>query len=61
IIMDIFSGRKGPCRDIVLLNAAAAVYLGEKATCIYDGFRIARDVVDSGQAYRLVMALRGSA
>ena len=61
IIMDIFSGRKGPCRDIVLLNAAAAIYLGDKATCIYDGYRIARDVVDSGQAYRLVMALRGSA
>ncbi|OQB38553.1 MAG: Anthranilate phosphoribosyltransferase [Euryarchaeota archaeon ADurb.Bin165] len=60
IILDVFSGMKGPCRDIVLLNSAAAIYLGEKAACIYDGFKKARDVIDSGQALRLVESLRGN-
>ena len=61
IILNVFSGKKGPCRDIVLLNAAAAIYLGEKASCIYEGFKKAREVVDSGQALRLVDSLRGNA
>lgn len=57
-IREIFSGRKGPCRDIVLLNAAAAIYLGEKASCLYDGYDIACNVVDSGKAKHLLRSLR---
>ena len=45
----------------MLLNSAAAIYLGEKAACIYDGFKKARDVIDSGQALRLVESIRGNA
>lgn len=56
-IREIFSGRKGPCRDIVLLNAAAAIYLGEKASCLYDGYDIACNVVDSGKAKHLLRSL----
>ncbi len=58
IILEVFSGKQGPCRDIILLNAAAAIYLGEQSSCLYDGFRKAQEVIDSGQAYRLIQALR---
>lgn len=61
IIRDIFSGKKGPCRDIVLINAAAAIYLGEKAACLYEGYDIACDVIDSGQAEHLMLSLQTGA
>jgi len=58
IILDIFKGKRGPDRDIVLMNAAAAIYLGGKASCLYEGFEVARAVLDSGKAYQLVESLR---
>lgn len=61
IIHAILSGEEGPCRDIVLLNAGAAVYLGGKASCLHDGFRMAADAIDSGRAGRLLSDLRMAA
>lgn len=52
IILGILNGKKGPCRDIALLNAGAVIYVGGKAPSIADGIMIAEDVVDSGKAYQ---------
>lgn len=57
IIRAIFSGKPGPCRDIVLLNAAAALYLGGKASCLREGYRMASEVIDSGRTMDLLHAL----
>jgi len=50
LIKKIFSGRTGPTSDIVLLNAAAAVYVAGKAESIKAGIEIARQTIKSGKA-----------
>ena len=37
-------------REIVLLNAGAALYIGGKADSIEEGIRIAGETIDSGKA-----------
>ncbi|HCW03776.1 MAG TPA: anthranilate phosphoribosyltransferase [Clostridium sp.] len=51
IILDIFKGQKGPKRDIVLINAAAALYVGKAVDGIYEGIKLAEEIIDSGKAY----------
>lgn len=46
----ILNGEKGHKRNAVLMNAAAALYIGEKAENIADGIRLAEDIIDSGKA-----------
>lgn len=50
IARDILRGRKGPKRDIVCLNAAAAMVVGGKAKTLKEGFRLALQTIDSGAA-----------
>jgi anthranilate phosphoribosyltransferase len=50
ITKDILQGRKGPRRDIVCLNAAPAMVVGQKAKTLQDGFRLAQQTIDSGAA-----------
>jgi anthranilate phosphoribosyltransferase len=50
ITHDILRGRKGPKRDIVCLNAAAAMVVGQKAKTLKDGVRLAQQTIDSGAA-----------
>jgi len=50
IARDILHGRKGPQRDIVCLNAAAAMVVGGKAKTLKEGFQLAQQTIDSGAA-----------
>jgi anthranilate phosphoribosyltransferase len=50
ITRDILQGMKGPKRDIVCLNAAAAIVAGQQAKTLKDGLRIARQALDTGAA-----------
>ena len=50
IIRDVLDGGKGPARDIVLLNAAAALMVSELADNIADGVAQAAAAVDKGRA-----------
>ncbi|HUJ17148.1 MAG TPA: anthranilate phosphoribosyltransferase [Nitrospirota bacterium] len=47
---EVLSGKKGPCRDIVLMNAAAALVASDRAADLKPGVRLAADAVDSGAA-----------
>ncbi len=49
IIKDIYSGVKGPKRDIVVLNAGVALYVGKKANSIQEGIEKSKDLLDSGK------------
>ncbi len=49
-IRDVLSGRKGPFRDIVLLNAAAALIVGGRTETLTEGVAIAARSIDSGAA-----------
>ena len=46
----VLDGEIGAYRDIVLLNAAAAFVVGDKAENLRDGVALARQVIDDGRA-----------
>lgn len=48
-ILCIFKGQKGPKRDIVVLNAAAALYVGGVVGSIRQAIPIAENAIDSGK------------
>ncbi|MGA6829179.1 anthranilate phosphoribosyltransferase [Nitrospira sp. NS4] len=50
ITREILQGKKGPQRDIAVLNAAAAIVAGQKARTLKDGVRVAVESLDSGAA-----------
>jgi len=50
ILKQVLSGEKGPKRDILLLNAGAALYVAEKASSIKEGIDIAAKTIDDGLA-----------
>jgi anthranilate phosphoribosyltransferase len=43
-------GERGPARDIVLANAAAALWVGEAVPTLAAGVQRAADAIDSGAA-----------
>ncbi len=47
----ILQGEKGPRRDVVVLNAAAGIYVGGLARSIKEGIPLAEGSIDSGKAY----------
>ncbi len=53
----IFEGHTGPARDIVLLNAGAAIYVAGLADSHQAGIDKAADVIDSGAAMQKLDAL----
>ena len=53
----ILAGKeRGPKRDIVLLNAGAAIYLGGKAASIADGIGVARSLIENGAGFKKIAA-----
>ena len=57
ITRSILNGEEGPRRDIVLLNAAAAIVAGDKARDLNEGVQVAAEVIDSGKALEKLDAL----
>ncbi len=58
IALDVLSGKKGPTRDIVLLNAGSALYIGKLAPTIAEGIRLAEQAIDSGAALKKLNQLK---
>ncbi len=58
IIEAIFNGEKGPRREIVCLNAGAALVAAGRSASIKEGFGIACAVVDSGAAIKKLRQLQ---
>lgn len=57
-IVAVLSGEPGPRRDFVLLNAAAALVVGEAASDLREGLDLARQAIDSGAARQVLEAWR---
>jgi len=53
----VLSGEPGACRDIVLLNAAAALMVADAATDLASGLQLAAASIDSGAALGKLAAL----
>jgi anthranilate phosphoribosyltransferase len=58
IIEEVFQGKTGPVRDIILMNAAATIYVGQRAANLQEAFQLAETAIDSGAVLRLVDQLR---
>jgi anthranilate phosphoribosyltransferase len=52
IALNVLRGVEGPCRDIVLLNAACGLYLAGRVFTIKEGLSAARRAIDSGAAIK---------
>ena len=46
----VLANEPGPSRDVVILNAAAALYVSAVAPSLWDGVALAREALDSGAA-----------
>ena len=58
LIEAILQGAPGPRRDVVLLNAAAALIIAGRAADFAEGVRCAADAIDSGAGVELLGELR---
>lgn len=50
----VLTGELGPRRDLVLLNAGAAIYVGDSAETLAAGVEKAAEAIDSGAAAKLL-------
>ena len=57
-IVRLFNGEGGPKRDIVVLNAAAAIVAGGKAGDLEEGLTLAGESIDSGKALEKLEGLK---
>ncbi|OGL44846.1 MAG: anthranilate phosphoribosyltransferase [Candidatus Schekmanbacteria bacterium RBG_16_38_11] len=57
ILIRILKGAKNAKRDIVLINASAALVASEKAKDFKDGILLAEESIDSGKAYKKLESL----
>jgi anthranilate phosphoribosyltransferase len=58
IITGILAGAPGPRRDVVLLNAGAALLVAEAAPTLGEGIALAARTIDGGQARETLARLR---
>jgi anthranilate phosphoribosyltransferase len=58
MIMDVLDGKKGAPRDIVLLNAGAAIYTAGIASTLAEGIQKAAEMIDEGKALAKLKALQ---
>ncbi|MFA7676824.1 MAG: anthranilate phosphoribosyltransferase [Candidatus Omnitrophota bacterium] len=50
VIKEILQGKKGPCRDTVLANAASCFYILGKSNTLKEGVKLAAQLIDTGKA-----------
>jgi anthranilate phosphoribosyltransferase len=61
IVTSVLAGQRGPARDIVILNAGAALFVAGKSASVTDGIGRAASAIDSGAAAATLEAMvRGS-
>ena len=61
IIRRVLAGEeRGPRRDAVLLNAAAALFIGSAVRTMLDGWQAAAELIDGGRAMAKFRSLLGA-
>lgn len=58
ITLSILNGEKGPRRDIVLMNSAAALIVAGKTEDLRTGLSIAAEAIDSGRAIKKLETIK---
>ncbi len=54
---ELLLGQSSPYRDIVAINAGAALYVAQKAATIEEGYQQAGEILSSGEAYKVLEAV----
>lgn len=57
-IIEIFEGKRGAARDMILLNAAASIYVGQAANSIKEAMKMAEEAIDRGLVLNKIEQLR---
>jgi anthranilate phosphoribosyltransferase len=57
MLMGVLNNQSGPAKDIVLLNAGAALYAANVANSMQTGIQLARTAIESGAAKAKLDAL----
>ena len=57
IVNEVLNGHPGPARDVVVLNAAAAIRVGGFASSLDKGVEVAKRSIDSGRAKEILERL----
>jgi len=57
IVRRVLEGETGPARDVVLLNAGAALFVAGDAPTVRDGVAVAAEAIDRGDATRTLEKL----
>ena len=57
LLIKLLKGGDGPRRDVVLMNSAAAMIVGGRASDFKEGVEIAKEAIDEGKAYEKLRAL----
>lgn len=57
VIRKVFAGEQGPCRDVVVINAAAALYVAGLETNLAAAARRVERAIDSGRAAEILREL----
>lgn len=57
IVTSVLTGERSPARDVVLLNAGAALFVAGEAARLQDGIRRASEAIDCGDATRTLETL----
>lgn len=57
MILDVLAGKTGPARDIVLLNAGAAIYVAGITDSLQAGISTAADMLNNGKALQKLQQL----
>jgi anthranilate phosphoribosyltransferase len=61
IIRAVLGGQeRGPKRDAVLINAAAALFISGRTRSLIEGWEVTAELIDSGQAARKLAELAGT-
>ena len=60
ILKEIFAGKSGPPRDVVLLNAAAVLVVSSLSNNLRDGIQLAARAIDTATVQSLVSALQSN-
>ena len=58
IVLDVLGGKKGPKRDVTLMNASAALVVSGKAKDFRSGVKMAALAIDSGSALEALNQLK---
>jgi anthranilate phosphoribosyltransferase len=59
MLLDVLNNKSGPAKDIVTLNAGAAIYVAGMANDLWGGVTKARELIESGAAKKKLDQLVG--